>query len=254
MTPISDVFMLRIDAKLDYDLLKQIVDTGHSRIPVYDEVDLPDSFRAAFENTPAKAKKILGILLVKQCVLLDPKGWFHASSDLIFRLSSVDATPIRSLQLNRVPHVPNNESLLGILDKFQEGRSHMAIVTRFSIDKAQSVKQAVKRGLTQRLRQKVGMSDSSSDLQNENDKESSSNSPNGEETLKGDGVLGKKVTEKYKTTTRTNLEENIEVAAISGAQTVRKGASFQISNLEQTMPADAVLTKEDAEQVRRLHP
>jgi metal transporter CNNM len=65
--------------------------------------------------------------------------------------------------LNKVPFVPNNESLLGILDKFQEGRSHMAIVSRFSADKAASVKQAVKRSLTQRLRHRVGISDDSSD-------------------------------------------------------------------------------------------
>jgi metal transporter CNNM len=34
-----------------------------------------------------------------------------------------------------VPFIPNNEPLLGLLDKFQEGRSHMAIVSRFSADK-----------------------------------------------------------------------------------------------------------------------
>ena len=69
MTPIEDVFMLSIDASLDYDLLKQIVMTGHSRVPVYEEVELNGN----------KVKKILGILLVKQCVLLDPKGAFPLS-------------------------------------------------------------------------------------------------------------------------------------------------------------------------------
>ena len=62
-----------------------------------------------------------------------------------------DATPVRKIPLNKVPFVPNNEPLLGILDKFQEGRSHMAIVSRFSVERAASVKKAVKRGLTQRL-------------------------------------------------------------------------------------------------------
>ena len=79
-----------------------------------------------------KAKKIIGILLVKQCVLLDP----------------ADAMPVRKIPLNKVPIVPHNEPLLGILDKFQEGRSHMAIVSRFSAERAQSVKKAVKPGLT----------------------------------------------------------------------------------------------------------
>jgi CBS domain containing-hemolysin-like protein len=48
---------------------------------------------------------------------------------------STDAVPLRKIPLNKVPFVPNNEPLLGILDKFQEGRSHMAIVSRFSVDK-----------------------------------------------------------------------------------------------------------------------
>ena len=65
------------------------------------------------------------------------------------------------MNLNKVPFVPNDEPLLGILDKFQEGRSHMAIVSRFSAAKAKSVKKAVKQGLTQRIRQTVGISDDS---------------------------------------------------------------------------------------------
>lgn len=92
MTPISDVFMLHIDSKLDYDLLKKICQTGHSRVPVYEEVDVPAPVSAvkALGGRPKvgagkvvpqmeKAKKIVGILLVKQCVLLDPKGVFDES-------------------------------------------------------------------------------------------------------------------------------------------------------------------------------
>ncbi|KAI0919747.1 hypothetical protein AcW1_003087 [Taiwanofungus camphoratus] len=159
MTPIEDVFMLSIDTRLDYETLKRICLTGHSRVPVYEEVEIPASRLVASQafvedaiaeasdpnnanNGPAKTqkvKKIVGILLVKQCVLLDPK----------------DATPLRRIPLNKVPLVPHNEPLLGILDKFQEGRSHMAIVSRFSVARAASVKQAVKRGLTQRLRERV---------------------------------------------------------------------------------------------------
>ncbi|PPR03590.1 hypothetical protein CVT26_006131 [Gymnopilus dilepis] len=156
MTPIDQVFMLSIDSKLDYDLLKKICQTGHSRIPVYEEVEVPVSVVADTDMADIKpgqrtvrVKKIIGILLVKQCVLLDPK----------------DATPLRKIPLNKVPFVPNNEPLLGILDKFQEGRSHMAIVSRFSVDKAASVKKAVKQGLTHRLRKRVGIADSDSDTE-----------------------------------------------------------------------------------------
>lgn len=77
MTPIEDVFMLSIDAKLDYETLSNVVKTGHSRVPVYEEVDMPEGLRGEMVNgkpAPAVVKKIIGILLVKQCVLLDPKG------------------------------------------------------------------------------------------------------------------------------------------------------------------------------------
>ena len=88
MTPINDVFMLSIGSKLDYDLLETICQTGHSRVPVYEEVDVPVSSPEECKDDDgakprtAKMKKILGILLVKQCVLLDPKGLYHLSDFL----------------------------------------------------------------------------------------------------------------------------------------------------------------------------
>ena len=86
MTPIADVFMLSIDSKLDYDLLKKICQTGHSRVPVYEEVDAPVQMRGAPSKPKnqrvTKVKKIVGILLVKQCVLLDPKGRSLSFSNL----------------------------------------------------------------------------------------------------------------------------------------------------------------------------
>ncbi|EIN12939.1 DUF21-domain-containing protein [Punctularia strigosozonata HHB-11173 SS5] len=144
MTPIDSVFMLPLSAKLDHDTLHNVVSTGHSRIPVYDWVEVP-MFTNDVEVRKEKVKKVIGILLVKNCVLLDPK----------------DAKPLREMPLNRVVFVPQNELLLGILDKFQEGRSHIAVVTRFSKAVAASVKQEVKKGFSQRLKDKVGMTDSS---------------------------------------------------------------------------------------------
>ncbi|KAJ3863295.1 DUF21-domain-containing protein [Lentinula novae-zelandiae] len=145
MTPLSSVFMLSIDAELNFDLLKKIVNTGHSRIPVYEEVDIPVSVKTVEvgQSGPSiqKVQKIIGILLVKQCVLLNPN----------------DAILIRDMQLNKVPFIPQNESLLGILDKFQEGRSHLAIVSRFSVEKAKSAKKAVKHSLARRLKERVGI-------------------------------------------------------------------------------------------------
>lgn len=85
MTPIRDVFMLSIDSKLDYDTLRRICATGHSRVPVYEEVEVPTSGVIEARNkagpsiaTPPNlegkggdgktmmVKKIIGILLVKQ--------------------------------------------------------------------------------------------------------------------------------------------------------------------------------------------
>ncbi|EJU04628.1 DUF21-domain-containing protein, partial [Dacryopinax primogenitus] len=104
MTPISKTFMLDIDTKLDYETLATIVHSGHSRVPVFHQIQVGDK----------KVTKIIGVLLVKQCVLLDPE----------------DATPLREIPLNAVPSVPFDEPLQGILNRFQEGRSHMAIVSR----------------------------------------------------------------------------------------------------------------------------
>jgi metal transporter CNNM len=70
MTPIEKVFMLPIDARLDRETLRRICATGHSRIPVYEEIDLPVGASGVIEGRKVKpgvqkVKKIIGILLVK---------------------------------------------------------------------------------------------------------------------------------------------------------------------------------------------
>lgn len=75
MTPIEDVFMLSINSRLDFDLMKKICETGHSRVPVYEEIDIPGySTSTEGGERTQRVKRILGILLVKNCVMLDPKG------------------------------------------------------------------------------------------------------------------------------------------------------------------------------------
>ncbi|KAF9017517.1 DUF21-domain-containing protein [Hymenopellis radicata] len=254
MTSIENVFMLPIDAKLDYETLSKIVATGHSRVPVYEEVEIPVPVQpGSYVNPkPQKAKKIVGIFLVKQCVLLDPK----------------DATPLRTLQLNRVPFVPNNESLLGILDKFQEGRSHIAIVSRHSVEKAHSVKKAVtgKRGLTRRFLDKVGMGDTSSEeseSESEEQRGRSMGDTNGEETLRGDGVWekdfaadedrsSKKKRKRRRKPKKAGDTDGVEMQIVGTGDSTTlgsfRGGMTSMYALEQSMPADAVLAPEGADE------
>ncbi|KAG8215827.1 hypothetical protein J3R82DRAFT_7769 [Butyriboletus roseoflavus] len=264
MTPIDNVFMLSIDSKLDYDTMKKICLTGHSRVPVYEEVEVAVDSSGHLE----KAKKIIGILLVKHvCCYNRP-----------------DATPLRKIPLNKVPFVPNNESLLHILDRFQEGRSHMAIISRFSVEKATSVKKVAKRTLTQRLRQSVGISDSadsseSSDDEKFNSRPSASvedckersrgvswvDDSETEATIQDDpapelndveeevqgpsttvknGVRSKQRRQRRK----TDLEAGLVVGTETGGNTKDK-QKIRLpkpgTSLEQNMPADALLTKKD---------
>ncbi|KAK7467311.1 hypothetical protein VKT23_004368 [Stygiomarasmius scandens] len=250
MTPIQDVFMLSIDSQLDYDLMKKICMTGHSRVPVYEEIEIPVHPQAAaasmgigstLSNVNAaprtrKVKRIIGILLVKQCVLIDPK----------------DAIPLRKLPLNKVLYVPQNEPLLGILDKFQEGRSHMAIVSRFSKEKAASVKKVVKQSLTQRLRQRVGIDSSDSSDEEDEEKPVSRHrrkikdieeaTEDGEATLKEESVSaddGQSPSIGRRDSTRKTRRRSFQLPRVAGGM-------GSMSQLEQSMPADAVLAKEGA--------
>ncbi|KAH9916543.1 uncharacterized protein B0H18DRAFT_1038241 [Fomitopsis serialis] len=289
MTSIENVFMLSIDAKLDYETLRKICQTGHSRVPVYEEVDIPaptavagtpvvreagkagakdpaEALTSAGGASPSaktiKAKKIIGILLVKQCVLLDP----------------ADATPVRKIPLNKVPIVPHNEPLLGLLDKFQEGRSHIAIVSRFSVERAQSVKKAVKQGLTQRLRSAIRDTDSEDESSSDDEaaappkrwnlrrkksdesKSSSTGSANAttlRESSHGDGSeeeaqgretggrrlgMGAVSTSDGKDEKKEDSKSKSRLPGLS----VPPGRGFW--GREQDMPADAVLSTENAEE------
>ena len=84
MTPINEVFMLSIDSKLDYETLRKICATGHSRVPVYERVEVPASGVIEARNKAGSTvavlpspdekeegrtmmvKRIVGIFLVKQ--------------------------------------------------------------------------------------------------------------------------------------------------------------------------------------------
>ncbi|OBZ73128.1 hypothetical protein A0H81_06939 [Grifola frondosa] len=284
MTPIKDVFMLSIDAKLDYETLRKICLTGHSRVPVYEEVEIPvprllpkvniseadldvSSSRLSLDGRQSTTQK------VKKIVVCSPRSQ---------RCRAYPEDP-----LNKVPFVPNNEPLLGILDKFQEGRSHMAIVSRFSVEKAASVKQAVKRGLTRRLLDRVGMGDSSdSSSSDEEDapsekqlkmrrrhkkggKQTADDSSGYNETLKEEGSetdnagpdaagakrkhrpFGRRARSERRTSGSVNVGTDV-VDLEKGVGGRKSGLALPKVNMwgrwEQSMPADAVLTKEGVEE------
>ncbi|KAK3834276.1 MAG: hypothetical protein JOS17DRAFT_738557 [Linnemannia elongata] len=98
MTPLEDVFTLSEDAILDEQLMEEIVNAGHSRIPIYRHDD---------------SSNFIGMLLVKRLITYDPE----------------DHIPVRQFKINSLPEAAPNTSCLDILNFFQEGRSHMAIVT-----------------------------------------------------------------------------------------------------------------------------
>eukprot|EP00178_Gracilaria_changii_P022477 TRINITY_DN667_c0_g1_i1.p1 TRINITY_DN667_c0_g1~~TRINITY_DN667_c0_g1_i1.p1 ORF type:complete len:615 (+),score=89.46 TRINITY_DN667_c0_g1_i1:7676-9520(+) len=106
LTPAENVFMLDIDSRLDRETMLQILRSGHSRVPLYED----------------NQHNIVCLLLVKQIILVNPD----------------DNLPIRSLiskkQRNHKIRVAPalecsaNTLIADLLNEFQKGRSHMAIV------------------------------------------------------------------------------------------------------------------------------
>lgn len=66
MTPLDNVFMLKSDEILNYETMKRIADTGHSRVPVYDEIEVPVISEDGKVGKTNIVKKIIGVLMVKQ--------------------------------------------------------------------------------------------------------------------------------------------------------------------------------------------
>ncbi|KAK9690548.1 hypothetical protein RND81_09G136700 [Saponaria officinalis] len=100
MTSISEIFSIDINAKLDRALMNLILDNGHSRMPVYYE----------------EPTNIIGCILVKNLLTIDPE----------------DEVPVKSVTIRKLPRVPETMPLYDILNEFQKGHSHMAVVIRQS--------------------------------------------------------------------------------------------------------------------------
>ncbi|GER43290.1 CBS domain-containing family protein, partial [Striga asiatica] len=100
MTPISETFTIDVNATLDRDLMSLILEKGHSRVPVYYE----------------QPTNIIGLVLVKNLLTIHPE----------------DRVPVKSVTIRRIPRVAETMPLYDILNEFQKGHSHMAVVVRQS--------------------------------------------------------------------------------------------------------------------------
>ncbi|KAI8877992.1 DUF21-domain-containing protein [Backusella circina FSU 941] len=98
MTPISDVFTLSTEDIMDEKLVHKILSAGYSRIPIY---------------SPENKTNFVGMLLTKQLITYDPE----------------DALPLKQLSLSALPETGPDTSCLDILNFFQEGKSHMTLVS-----------------------------------------------------------------------------------------------------------------------------
>nr|XP_017188026.2 DUF21 domain-containing protein At2g14520-like isoform X2 [Malus domestica] len=98
MTPIAETFAIDINAKLDRNLMNLILEKGHSRVPVYYE----------------EPTNIIGLILVKNLLTVNPE----------------EEVPVKNVTIRKIPRVPEMLPLYDILNEFQKGHSHMAIVVR----------------------------------------------------------------------------------------------------------------------------
>jgi metal transporter CNNM len=100
MTPMEDVYTMSLDDVLDEETMDEVLSQGYSRIPVHH----PDNDR-----------NFVGMLLVKMLITYDPE----------------DAMPVRDFALATLPETAPDTSCLDIINFFQEGKSHMILVSEF---------------------------------------------------------------------------------------------------------------------------
>ena len=100
MTPMGNVFTMSADTVLDETTMDNILSAGYSRIPIH---------------APNNPENFVGMLLVKMLITYDPE----------------DARPVRDFALATLPETRAETSCLDIVNFFQEGKSHMVLVSEF---------------------------------------------------------------------------------------------------------------------------
>ncbi|TKY45268.1 DUF21 domain-containing protein [Spatholobus suberectus] len=111
MTPISETFSLDINSKLDMHTMTQIMSKGHSRIPIHS----------------GHPRNIIGLILVKNMIFCHPE----------------DESPVKNLIIRKIPRVYESWPLYEILNQFQKGHSHMAVVLKSNKDTESTTAHAV---------------------------------------------------------------------------------------------------------------
>lgn len=99
MTPMDNVFTMSSDTIVDEKMVDKIFNNGFSRIPIH---------------VPGQPKNFIGMLLVRILINYDPE----------------DAIPVLSFPLATLPETPPDTTCLNILNYFQEGKSHMVVVSK----------------------------------------------------------------------------------------------------------------------------
>ena len=100
MTPMDDVYTMSADTVLDEETMNEILSAGYSRIPIH---------------APDNETNFVGMLLVKMLITYDPE----------------DAKPVRDFALATLPETRPETSCLDIVNFFQEGKSHMVLVSEY---------------------------------------------------------------------------------------------------------------------------
>ncbi|KAM1021523.1 hypothetical protein ACFX15_041840 [Malus domestica] len=168
MTPISNAFSLDLDAPLTLDTLNAIMAMGHSRVPVY----------------AGKPGNIIGLVLVKNLLMVDPE----------------DGVTLRKLMIRKIPRVSEDMPLYDILNEFQKGHSHIAVVYKDISGKKDALKngkdgetpvfkddckkQAGESGASFKKDQKVGSNNAQSALDNGDRGQQAKKSPSATPTFK----------------------------------------------------------------------
>ena len=100
MIPMEDVFTMSVDDVLDEQTMDLVLSHGYSRIPIYTR-DNPENF--------------VGMLLVKMLITYDPE----------------DCKRVGDFALATLPETRPETSCLDIVNYFQEGKSHMVLVSEY---------------------------------------------------------------------------------------------------------------------------